>query len=230
MMAWLGLFLFFVFGILLSFSRGAWLNLGLTLILFFVLMLATRRPRREKLGTVVVGGLAVCAALAVVAYAVDFTSAGARFRDRAVLVKKYDVQEGGRFYTQRLAAQRIGTTPLGIGPGRTDEEFGLEPHNLYLHVLVEGGWVAGAAFYALVFLTLWRTIRALSWHSPVRDDLMPVLAATIGVLTQSFFIDSTHWRHLWLILALGWALTVMAERARQTTIGVADEGTAHALA
>lgn len=212
---YLALFLFLAFGILLSFSRGAWINLGLSLACLFALMLATRRPRREKLHTVLLGGLAVCAALAVVAYAVTFTSAGARFQDRAVLAKTYDLREGGRFYTQRLALERVGRSPLGVGPGRTDDEFGLEPHNLYLHVLVEGGWVAGLSFYAVIFLTFWRSVRLLEWDSSLRDEFLPVFAATIGMFSQSFFIDSTHWRHLWLMLGLAWALIITAERSMQ---------------
>jgi O-antigen ligase len=214
-LVYLALFVFLVFGILLSFSRGAWMNLAVSLACLLVLTLATRRPVREKLAMTLLGGLAVCAALAVVVYAVDFTSAGARFRERAVLFKKYDVMEGGRFYTQRLALEKMGTAPLGVGPGRTDEEFGLEPHNLYLHVPVEGGWAAGAAFWALLLLTFWRSLRLLTWRPPVRDEFLPVFAATIGVLSQSFFIDSTHWRHLWLILAMGWAFTIIAGRAMQ---------------
>ena len=210
------MFLALAFGILLSFSRGAWINFGLSVACLLGLTLATRRPRREKVGTVLLGSLALCAALAVVGYAVTFTSAAARFQDRAVIAKSYDLQEGGRFYTQRLALQRIGRSPLGVGPGRTDDEFGLEPHNLYLHVLVEGGWLAGICFYAVIFLTLCRALPVLRWRSPLRDEFLPVFAAVIGVLSQSLFIDSTHWRHLWLMLALCWALIVVAERSAQT--------------
>ncbi|MEO7387069.1 MAG: O-antigen ligase family protein [Gammaproteobacteria bacterium] len=206
------MFLLVVFAVLLSFSRGAWMNLGLSLGLLLVFILATARPSREKVGAVLAAGVVALAAAAIVVTAVTFTAAGSRFKERAVLTQSYDVAQGGRFYTQLLALQRVGRTPLGVGPGRADEEFGLEPHNLYLHVLVEGGWVAGLAFYAVIALTFWRGSRLFRWRSPLREPFLVVLAALTGILFQSFFIDSTHWRHLWLMLGLSWALIVVAER------------------
>ena len=213
-LAYLVMFLLLVFAVLLSFSRGAWMNLALSLVLLLGFILVTPRPRHEKVGAVLVGGVVALAAAAIVVTAVTFTTAGSRFEQRAVLTQGYDVEQGGRFYTQRLALQKAGSAPLGVGPGRADEEFGLEPHNHYLHVLVEGGWVAGLAFYSIIALTLWRAGRLFRWRSPLRDQFLVVMAALAGILLQSFFIDSTHWRHLWLILGLAWALIVVAERPR----------------
>jgi hypothetical protein len=34
-----------------------------------------------------------------------------------------------------------------------------------------------------------------------------LLAAWCGVLANSFFIDTVHWRHLWLLAGLIWAAT-----------------------
>ncbi len=211
------LLLVFVFGVLLSFSRGAWLNLSLSLALLLLFILSTRRPRREKVGITLASGLVLAAGAAVVIGAISFTTAGQRFQDRAVFAKNYDVREGGRFYTQRLALERMGRSPLGVGPGRTDEEFGLEPHNLYLHVIVEGGWIAGLAFLGVIGLTLAGAGRVMRWHSPLRDEFIVAFAALLGILAQSLFIDSTHWRHLWLMLALCWALIAVARRRSRPT-------------
>jgi O-antigen ligase len=207
-----------VLGILLSFSRGAWINLALSLALLLLFLLGTARPRREKLGTALAGGLVLAAGAAVVIAAVSFTTASERFAERAVLAQRYDLQEGGRFYTQRLSLERAGGSPLGVGPGRTDEEFGLEPHNLYLHVLVEGGWIAGLAFYAVIGLTLALARHALAAEPPLRDEFIVVFSATLGILAQSLFIDSTHWRHLWLLLGLCWGLIVVARRRAPVTV------------
>ena len=123
------LLLAFIFGVLLSFSRGAWLNFSLSLALLLIFILSTRRPRREKAGVTRRADSCWRRSSRVIG-AISFTTAGQRFQDRAVFAKNYDVREGGRFYTQRLALERTGRSPLGVGPGRTDEEFGLEPHNL----------------------------------------------------------------------------------------------------
>lgn len=221
-------------GILLSFSRGAWINLGLSSSLLLALVLATRRPFREKMSAAVVSVFAVMAVAVVVVGALSFTTAYQRFEDRAVFAKNYDVREGGRFYTQKLAIERAARSPFGVGPGRTDDEFGLEPHNLYLHVMVEGGWLAGLSFYGVIALTVLRARRLLRWASPLRDDFIVIVSALAGILTQSFFIDSTHWRHLWLMLGLSWGLMAVAERqgvlSRPLPIGsrVRTGATAHA--
>jgi len=199
-------------GILLSFSRGAWINLGVSSLLLLALVLATRRPFREKVSAGIVSTVAVLAIALVVVGALSFTTAYQRFEDRAVFAKNYDVREGGRFYTQKLALERIGRSPFGVGPGRTDDVFGLEPHNLYLHVLVEGGWLAGLSFYGVIGLTFLHARRLMRWASPLRDEFIVIVSALAGILTQSFFIDSTHWRHLWLMLGLAWGLIAVAAR------------------
>jgi hypothetical protein len=46
----------------------------------------------------------------------------------------------------------------------------------------------------------------------IRHEFFVVFSSLAGVLTQSLFIDSTHWRHLWLLLALVWALIIATQR------------------
>ena len=38
-----------------------------------------------------------------------------------------------------------------------------------------------------------------------------LLAAWCGLLANSFFVDTLHWRHLWLVAALIWAGTAIRE-------------------
>jgi len=99
-----------------------------------------------------------------------------------------------------------------VGPGRSDDEFGLEPHNLYLHIAVEGGWLAALGWLGFLALTLYRSIPLFSAARELRDDFFVVFASLAGLLTQSMFIDSTHWRHLWLLAALIWALIIATQR------------------
>ncbi len=209
---YLPLFLLFAFGVLISFSRGAWLNLAATAGLYFIISFVLARSLRRRVGWLIAGGGGVLALLVMVTIALSYTTVADRFYERAVVTKSYDTAVGGRFYTQRLALRQAGATPLGIGPGRTDEQFGLEPHNLYLHVLVEGGWVAGLSWSLFVLYTLFCASRLLRWRSDLREDAVLVFCCLVGVLSQSAFIDSTHWRHLWLLLALAWGLIVTARR------------------
>jgi hypothetical protein len=138
-----------------------------------------------------------------------------QFAERARLFQDYDVASTGRFAAQARAVESATTNPLGVGPGRSADEFGLEPHNLYLHVITEGGWIAGLAFWSFLALTLAKSVPLLRCPWLFGRETQVVFAAIAGILLQSFFIDSTHWRHLYLLLGLLWALIVV--HARQAT-------------
>lgn len=211
------IFSFLAFGILLSFSRGAWLNFFIAGALFSVLTMASLHTYRERLRWLLVNATLILAAAALLGFATSTESIADRFMQRAVLTQKYDLARGGRFYTQKQAVQTIATTPLGVGPGRSDEEFGLEPHNLYLHVFVEGGWLAGAGFLFFIALGLYRSLALFRWDSTLLGDFHVVFACTVGMLTQSLFIDSTHWRHSWLLFAMLWGLIIARQRAKNVS-------------
>jgi len=207
------LFLFFAFGILISFSRGAWMNFLLSTLVFLSLTMRTARSLRQRLNWLLGGAVLVLAAAIVLTLAILNTSVADRFFQRAVLTQKYDVaQEGGRFPTQLKALNMIGATPLGIGPGRAHLLMGLPPHNVYLFMLLEAGWLGGLAWLTFVLSALWLVLRLLKWRSDLRDHAIVVGCSLVGTLVQSFFIDSHHWRHLWLLLALAWALVITARR------------------
>ncbi len=207
-------FIFLAFGILISFSRGAWLNFFVAFSLFSVFSVVSMQSFRKRLNWLLVNTLLVLAAVSLLGAAVTTTSVADRFFQRAVFTQKYDVDRGGRFFTQKQAINEIGMTPLGVGPGRSDEELGLEPHNLYLHVFVEGGWIAGFGFLAFLFLGFYRSLVLFRWQSSLRRDFFVIFASVSGLLLQSFFIDSTHWRHVWLLFAMTWGLIVAHERSK----------------
>lgn len=47
----------------------------------------------------------------------------------------------------------------------------------------------------------------------VERVLAPLLGAWLGLSFQSFFVDTLHWRHLWLVAALIWAGSIRRETA-----------------
>ncbi len=205
-------FLLLVFGLLLGFSRGAWLNFSVALFLYMVFSTITAQSFRERLRLTILITAVGVVAVSTVSLVIAYTPAGQRFVERAMIVQEYDVARGGRFDTQAKALREIGQNPIGIGPGMSTPKFGMEPHNLYLHIAVEGGWVGAVSFYLFLLITLARGISRIDSSSILRPNLQIVLAALIGTLVQSLFIDSTHWRHLWLLLALTWAITVAIDR------------------
>jgi hypothetical protein len=214
-----GLFLAFAFGILISFSRGAWINFTVSTFIYWILLLRAPTVLNHKLsrlnGGVAIGAI-VCLFLMA---AVSIDVIGERFSERAVLVHKYDITATenvsiGRFEAQSSALRHIGQDPVGLGPGRSFDRLGLEPHNVYLHIAVEGGWLAGLSFIVFLVYTgyrlpdLRRGGEFFSGHGRI------VTACMAGLLVQSLFIDSTHWRHLWLLLAVSWGLIIAAGHSR----------------
>jgi hypothetical protein len=199
-------------GILLSFSRGAWINFIVACTLFSIFIVASMSTYRDRLRWLLLNTLLILAAVAILGAAAGTKSVSDRFLQRAVLTQKYDLDRGGRFFTQKQAIQEIAVSPAGVGPGLSDDVLGLEPHNLFLHVFIEGGWLAGIGFLMFLALSLYKSFSLFRWTSDLRDDFYVVFASTTGILMQSLFIDSTHWRHMWLMLAMLWALIILRRR------------------
>ncbi len=206
----------FSLAILLSFSRGAWINYSVSLGLFSLFLFLEDRRLTTRLKWLA-GGLFMAGGLVVlVLAATSFGVVADRLEQRFVFAQEYDLKPGGRFDTQRRVAEYIGGDPVGVGPGRTDEVFGLEPHNLYLHVFVEAGWLGGVSFVLFLILSVVWLGRARKRTGVFRRDAQIVWACLCGLLLQSFFIDSTHWRHFWLLLAMAWALIILSDRKDRT--------------
>lgn len=181
-------------GVLLSGSRTAWggLLLGLTL---WLLLLRVQRGAWTSLfqrWTVAVGML--------LALAMSFhPQVSAMLQGRAVLVQDYDYE---RFYFQNRAISGFVENPLGLGPGQSEEILGYATHNLYLRVLYELGILGGlglAFLLGAVGARLWKGLRAGEAGS------VPLVAVCLALLSMSFFIDSLHWRHLFVFLGLALA-------------------------
>jgi O-antigen ligase len=97
-------------------------------------------------------------------------------------------------------------TPIGIGAGQSEKEYFFKqaPHNVYLHVLVESGWIGGFSFFAFLIFTLYKGGRYFRLAGDVDGVNIAAYACVVGILVQSIFIDSTHWRHLFLLVAMVW--------------------------
>ena len=211
----LGFFIFVSLGILVGFSRGAWLNFLASCSFLCLLLLLTKSPRRQKLNFVLMLVFVMFVGVAALFLVVNYTAAGQMFAQRTALVQAYDVAVGGRFDSQLRALEVIGQTPIGVGSGMAPEVlYGIQPHNIYLQVTLEGGWLAGMSLVVFAAMTIVRGLRHITRTDAAIDtNVLVALAGLLGVLLQSFFIDSTHWRHLWLLFAIVWGLTAMPAAA-----------------
>lgn len=198
------LFLALAWAVFISFSRGAWGNLIVSLGIFFCLRVVTARTKTHQFKVILLG------ATLMVGAAGGFTTLllgghmNPVFFERAQLLESYDMEAGGRFDTQGKAIEYILHSPIGAGPGRSRHTVGREPHNLYLMVPLETGWLGAVAFYGFILLTLFRSFRFCFRLSPLQGAYTVVFACTVATSLESTVIDTTHWRHLYLLWGMLW--------------------------
>jgi hypothetical protein len=204
-----------IFGLFLSFSRGAWMHTvvsaAVTVALLFVTTPSTRLRGRIVLLTIV----AVVAVAAMLAIALSFDSIGGLFKERANLVNYYDAGESGRFGNQIRSLTLLLEMPNGFGPLQFGQVyFPQDPHNVYLNAFASYGWLGGIAYVLMVLATLMVGLRAALVATPWQAFLIPIYGTFVGEVLEGFIVDTDHWRHFFLLLGAIWGLAAATERAK----------------
>ncbi|MBI1262476.1 MAG: hypothetical protein GC184_12220 [Rhizobiales bacterium] len=209
-----------VLGLLLSFSRGAWGGFLLAGIIFMGLTLATSQSSRQTMRLLLFGGGMALFLAIVVVVALSTPQIAGLFAERASLVQEYDVNiEYGRFESQARAFMMALQQPWGIGQGQWAMINRLDTHNVYLHVLVSGGFLAGFAFLAFMVATIWRGWRAACVPSAFQGALIVVLASVIAHFAEAAIIDIDNWRHFFVMLGMLWGGLLSIEGRKLVSAG-----------
>jgi hypothetical protein len=93
-------------------------------------------------------------------------------------------------------------------------------HNVYLSVLLNAGWLGGGVYWILVGLTLVLGFRHALKATPTRPLFLIVYASFVAVALEGAIIDTDHWRHFYLLMAVIWGLMF----ARTATLPSAPTG------
>jgi len=204
-------FLVLVIGVVFSYSRAAALNLAVG-IAVMLLVLTFRRGAGKR-------AFALFAVVLVVVSAVGWVvvaSGSLQFLEQRARFQTYDTQ---RFGAQRTGIELAEEHPIGIGPGQFEVLSPVSAHSTYIRALAEEGVLGAAVLFALMFGVLLIAARnAVRGRSTYGIGSMALLAAWCGALANSIFVDTLHWRHLWLIAGLIWA-AAMADQASSTGAG-----------
>jgi len=196
---------------MLSFSRAALAQFALTAMLVMALTFITSRSPSERLRLVLIAVFGTLTIALLVAALLSVGKVADLFSARASVELDYDAGHFGRFGRYLIAAQIALDQPFGLGPLQfTHPEA---PHNVYLNSFVSGGWLGGFAYFTLTAVTLVMATRFVFVASPWRATYHAVYAAYLGVVAESFIIDSDHWRHYFLILGVLWGLIAATHRA-----------------
>jgi hypothetical protein len=198
-----------LFGTLLTFSRGAWINLVVALSLYALFTFGTAGTNRQRLKLVLAMVLAACLALGVFAAANSIPQVADLMGERSSFEQSYDVGPEGRFGGQIKAIGLILSHPLGLGALEFHEHYHHEDvHEVYLSMFLNAGWIGGVAYFALVLLTMGLGLRSVVADRG-GDGISAVLAASfIAMAFEGIVIDSDHWRHFYLIMAMIWGLAL----------------------
>jgi O-antigen ligase len=217
-----------LFGLLLSFSRGAWFHFVVSCAVTIVLavMVAPSVAARMRIVSLTVVGIVALAGLLVVL--LSFDSIGGFFFERAHLVQDYDVGQTGRFGLQEIALATLLEHPAGIGPEAFGALYGLQPHNVYLQVFMVSGWIGAFSYIVLLCSTLWVGFRSVFQRTPWRTYAIVTFATFFGEVAEGFVIDTDHWRHFYLLLGMVWGLAAATARyAREAHTRYPVGGLAH---
>jgi O-antigen ligase len=201
-------------GLMLSFSRGAWIHFAVSgaVLVFLCFVTAPHPMLRLRIGLLTGISLAVLAA--AVAMMLTIPSVSGMLADRAHLFNSYDVGSGGRFTLQQLALTAVLEYPNGMGPLEFGRINGLQQHNVYLQAFLVYGWAGAMAYLLLIGATLAVGLRASLLRTPFQPYLITATAAFFGEMVEGFIIDTDHWRHFFLLIGIVWGAAAAAFKLR----------------
>ena len=202
---------------LLAFSRAAWLATAVSALVFLALMALLVPGRRvsRRLATLLASAILIILPVSGVLL-VQFDLLA--FFEHRLGLQSYDTD---RFAGHARAVEVALDQPLGIGPGhfvgRTHfpaSQFALAAHNVFLKVWVENGIAGLVTFLGIYFYLLAKLLGRALQRTPRLPIHAALIACLVGTLINGYFIDTLHWRHLFVVM--GFALTEMlpAERTR----------------
>lgn len=192
-------------GVVLSYSRAAWLNYAIA-VLTLVFVQSNRRGglRRAARSIGILLGCAL-AGLGVLAA----TGSLSFLLERSHL-QTYDQQ---RFSNQDVAFSDMFRHVFGFGPGQTEILRPLSTHSSFVRAAFEQGFL-GLSMLVLVLLSTLICAVRLARHTVEVNGVGTgaLLGIWLGQVVNSFFIDTLHWRHLWVWAALIWCSYMLMER------------------
>ena len=187
-----------VLGVVFSYSRGAWLNLVVGVAVVLTVLALRRGGGRNVVRVAVLAGLVTL----LVVYVLAATGSTDFLFERA----RYQEYDSGRFAGQVVGIESAERYPLGIGPGQFESYASISAHSTYVRALAEQGLPGLILIAALLVSTVAAAVtNAVAGRETYGIGSAALLGALCGILVNSVVIDTLHWRHLWIVIALIWA-------------------------
>lgn len=201
------LFFLLIAGVLLSFSRAAWGNFVISFTIYILGM--KKGAIGKRIRTILF--LAIVGVPALI-YFIQMPAVEDLFSERL----GYQNYDNDRFDTQKQAIQSGISNPIGVGGGQAGSVLQYEPHSLYARVFAENGVLGLLSFFLLFLMSTHRVYKSyLQIKSERSVFYLIIFASLIGIGFNSFFVDTLHWRHFWLLLGLAWFPGIGIEEKEQ---------------
>jgi O-antigen ligase len=196
-------------GVVVSYSRAAWLNLALAVTTLIAVQAVRRGGPARALKSI--GVLACCG---VAGYVVLAQTGSLAFLNERSHLQGYDTQ---RFSNQSTSLGDMFRHVLGYGPGQTEVDRPISAHSTYVRAAFEQGLPGLASLVLVLAGTLLCAILLARRREQVNGvGTAALLGIWIGQVANSFFIDTLHWRHLWIFAGLIWcSYSIASERSLQ---------------
>lgn len=206
-------FVFMAPALILTFSRGAWISIAVSLIVLAFFALTRTRRVSDHLRMVVYAVVGLATLMATITAVLQIPEVSDLMRQRASLSQSYDEGPEGRFGGQKKAIELIINNPAGIGTHTFRERHHHEEvHNVFLTQFHNAGWVGGLFFLITIGLTFAFGISGSLRVGELQGGFVIATAAFAGLIVEGLVIDSDHWRHLFIVIGLIWGLSDAAER------------------
>jgi hypothetical protein len=199
--------MFLGLGLLITFSRGAWMSAMFSTVLAAWLLLVTSRRQVEFKRFIVMTALGSIGMVVAIIGILQIDSVSTLLTERATLDQSYDSGPEGRFGGQAKAVGLILENPFGIGTHSfRDTYHPEEAHNVYLSTFMNAGWLGGLLYIISVCATVFVGFRGVMRASPLQGPFIVVTAAFTGLVLEGFVIDTDHWRHFFILMGCVWGL------------------------
>jgi hypothetical protein len=185
-------------GIVVAYSRAAWLDYVIGIAALLAVQASRRGGLRRAVRSIGLLVLAGAAGLGVLIASGSFSF----FQERSHL-QQYDQQ---RFANQHNALADMTHHVFGYGPGQVEVVLPIATHSYFARAAFEQGLLGvttlsivlgGTAICAFVLSRRATDVNGIGTAA--------LLGIWLGQSANSIFIDTVHWRHLWIFAGLIWS-------------------------
>jgi hypothetical protein len=194
-------------GLLLSFSRGAWISALFSIVFMIYFFFITQNDRRLRKRIIFFVAAGVIAAIAILVLLGSIDAVRQMFSERTQL-QDYDLNADNRsrFRLEQDSFKAIFDHPLGMGPWGFAHATNWVSHETFLGMTLNHGWIGGAAYLTLIFLTLIIGFRGVWIRTPWQTFFIATYTSFIAMVFEGIWGDTDHWRHFYIVLGLVWGL------------------------